>query len=74
MLTIISGGQAGVDLATLDVTIELGIGYCGWCPRGGFAEDMPDPPGLVAEYPGLRETPDADPRLRTRVSWGALGE
>jgi Circularly permutated YpsA SLOG family len=65
MLTIVSGGQTGVDRAALDVAIELGIGYCGWCPRGGFAEDMPDPPGVLALYAGLRETSDADPRQRT---------
>ena len=65
MLTIVSGGQTGVDRAALDVAIELGIGYCGWCPKGGFAEDMPDPPGVLAFYAGLRETPDANPGQRT---------
>jgi hypothetical protein len=65
MLTIVSGGQTGVYRAALDVAIELGIGYCGWCPRGGFAEDTPDPPGVLAFYAGLRETPDCDPRQRT---------
>src|SRR6185312_7990938 len=62
---IISGGQTGVDRAALDVAIELGIAYGGWCPKGGWAEDMPNPPGLLAVYPSLRETPDADPIQRT---------
>src|SRR6478752_1053403 len=67
MLTIVSGGQTGVDRAALDVAIELGIGYCGWCPKGGFAEDLPDPPGVLSLYPDLRETPAAD--LRQRTEW-----
>ena len=65
MLTIVSGGQTGVDRAALDVAIEQGIPYRGWCPKGGWAEDRPSPPGVLALYPGLRETPDADPRQRT---------
>jgi hypothetical protein len=65
MLTIVSGGQTGVDRAALDVAIELGIPYRGWCPKGGWAEDRPNPPGLLALYPELRETPEADPRQRT---------
>jgi hypothetical protein len=65
MLTIVSGGQTGVDRAGLDVAIELGIPYRGWCPKGGWAEDRPSPPGVLALYAGLRETPDADPRQRT---------
>ena len=28
---------------------------CGWCPPGGLAEDLPEPPGLLALYPELRE-------------------
>jgi hypothetical protein len=65
MLTIVSGGQTGVDRAALDVAIELGIAYRGWCPRGGWAEDLLKPPGVLPLYPELRETPDADPRQRT---------
>src|SRR6476620_8263601 len=65
MLTIVSAGQTGVDRAALDVTIEQGIPYRGWCPKGGWAEDRPSPPGVLALYPGLRETQDADPRQRT---------
>jgi hypothetical protein len=55
-----------VDRAALDAAIETGLGYRGWCPKGGWAEDLPEPPGLLARYPSLRETPEADPALRTR--------
>jgi putative molybdenum carrier protein len=65
MLKIISGGQTGVDRAALDAAIERGIAYGGWCPKGGWAEDMPKPPGLLASYPYLQETPLADPNQRT---------
>jgi Circularly permutated YpsA SLOG family len=65
-LKIISGGQSGVDRAALDVAIERGITYGGWCPRGGWAEDFPNPPGLLARYPHLRETPSSDPAERTQ--------
>ena len=65
MLKIVSGGQTGVDRAALDVAIGRGIAYGGWCSKGGLAEDMPNPPGLLSRYPGLRETPEADPSQRT---------
>ena len=65
MLTIVSGGQTGVDRAALDLAIERGIGYRGWCPKGGWAEDRPSPPSVLALYSELRETPDADPRQRS---------
>ncbi len=64
-MRLISGGQSGVDRAALDVAIARGIGYGGWCPKGGWAEDLPVPPGLLARYPHLRETPLADPGQRT---------
>jgi len=60
-----SGGQTGVDRAALDAAIAAGCRYEGWCPKGGWAEDFPDPPGLLAKYPGLRETSDKDPAQRT---------
>jgi hypothetical protein len=63
---IVSGGQTGVDRAALDMAVALGIPYGGWCPRGGWAEDLPEPPGLLARYPLLQQTPDADPSQRTR--------
>jgi hypothetical protein len=64
-ISIRSGGQTGVDRAALDAAIARGMDYCGWCPRGGWAEDFPNPPGVVAKYPHLRETPSSDPEQRT---------
>jgi hypothetical protein len=64
-MQLICGGQSGVDRAVLDVALACGIAYGGWCPKGGWAEDFPDPPGLKAKYPNLQETPLADPAQRT---------
>ena len=64
-MIIITGGQSGVDRAALDVAIARGVEYAGWCPHGGWAEDFPVPPGLLAHYPKLKETPLADPAQRT---------
>lgn len=64
-MRIISDGQTGVDRAALDVALSCGVAYGGWCPRGGWAEDMPVPPGVLTDYPLLRETPLADPAQRT---------
>jgi Circularly permutated YpsA SLOG family len=68
-MKFISGGQTGVDRAVLDVAIECGFEYGGWCPKGGWAEDLTQPPGLLAKYPKLRETLIADPAQRTE--WNA---
>src|SRR5215510_5032972 len=62
---IVSGGQSGADRAALDFAIARGLEYGGWCPKGGWAEGFPDPPGLIARYPNLRETPERDPKQRT---------
>jgi hypothetical protein len=59
-LTLVSGGQTGVDRAALDVAMGWGIPCGGWCPAGRRAEDGPIDP----RYP-LRETPSADPAQRT---------
>jgi Circularly permutated YpsA SLOG family len=64
-MKLISGGQSGVDRAVLDVALERGVDYGGWCPKGGWAEDFSEPPGLLAKYPNLKETPLADPAQRT---------
>ena len=63
-----SGGQTGADRAALDTAIAHGIDYGGWCPAGGWAEDFPEPPGLLTRYPGLHEAASADPAVRTRLN------
>jgi hypothetical protein len=65
---IVSGGQTGADRAALDVAIELGIDYGGRCPAGGWAEDFPEPPGLLAAYPKLTATAEPEPAVRTRLN------
>lgn len=62
-LCIRSGGQTGVDRAALDAALGLGLSMGGWCPAGRGAEDGPIP----FRYP-LRETPEADPAVRTRLN------
>ena len=64
-MKIISGGQTGVDRAALDAAIEHDLPWGGWCPKGGWAEDFPNPPGLLARYPHLKETILAHPLQRT---------
>ena len=64
-IKLVSGSQSGVDRAVLYVAIERGVAYGGWCPKGGWAEDFHQPPGLLAKYPELKETPLADPAQRT---------
>jgi hypothetical protein len=63
---IVSGGQTGVDRAALEFGRRVGIPIGGWCPAGGRAEDLTEPPGLLAVFPELRETPSADANERTR--------
>ena len=62
---VLTGGQSGVDRAATDVAIACGVAYGGWVPRGGWAEDFPTPPGLLAAYPAFTETPSDDPAVRT---------
>jgi hypothetical protein len=63
---IVSGGQTGVDWAAMELAGRWGIDLGGWVPAGGWAEDRPEPPGVLADHPGLRETPSPDPDERTR--------
>lgn len=60
-LTIISGGQSGVDRAALDFAIAHGMPHGGWCPLGRRAED-----GVLDPRYQLRETESKNYRQRTR--------
>ena len=60
-LTIVSGGQTGVDRAALDVAIEQGVPYAGWCPQGRAAED-----GSIPARYLLSETPSTEYAQRTQ--------
>ena len=60
-----TGGQTGADRAAMDVAREYGIPLCGWCPKGGWAEDYPEAPGLLQDYPELTETPSVGTEQRT---------
>lgn len=67
---IVSGGQTGVDRATLDVAIAHGVPHGGWCPRGRRAEDgrIPDRYGLAAALPCRASTVHGPRRLREHDS------
>lgn len=68
VVRVVSGGQTGVDRAGLEAAVRLGLSYAGWCPRGGRAEDAPEPPGVRLRFPRLRETGTDDPAVRTRLN------
>ena len=59
-ITVVSGGQSGVDRAALDIAIEFGLGHGGWCPKGRIAED-----GIIPEQYELKETPLTSVEQRT---------
>jgi Circularly permutated YpsA SLOG family len=67
-MRIVSGGQSGVDQAALDAAMALGICYGGWVPKGGWAENFQDPPGLLTKYPKMVETETRDPAERTKLN------
>jgi hypothetical protein len=61
---LVSGGQTGVDCASLDVALELGIPCGGWCPKGRRSES-----GTISAAYGLTQTPSED--VAQRTEWNA---
>lgn len=70
LASIRCGGQSGVDRAALDTAKAYGKIF-GWCPKGDWAEDYPDPPGVLLLYPELQETSSMEPEQRT--IWNVRG-
>ena len=60
IIKIISGGQTGVDRASLDVAIELGIEHGGFCPKGRRSEH-----GIIPQKYIMCETESDDYSERT---------
>ena len=60
-ITVISGGQTGVDRGALDAAINLEIPHGGWCPKGRLAED-----GKISKKYQLKETDSEIHAVRTR--------
>lgn len=60
---VVSGGQTGVDRATLDWACSHRIPHCGWCPQGRRASD-----GTLSLKYQLRETESAGYRQRTKLN------
>jgi hypothetical protein len=55
---LVSGGQSGVDRAALDAALAAGLPHGGWCPAGGWVEDLPTPPGpRASEQPAGTAAP-----------------
>lgn len=62
-MKIISGGQTGVDRASLDFAFNNGIDCGGWCPMGRKAED-----GKISEKYPLIETKTSKYSERTKLN------
>ena len=65
IVKVISGGQSGADRGAMDAARQYGLPVGGWCPAGGWAEVFPNPPGVLALYPEMVETPSREVIQRT---------
>lgn len=60
-ITIISGGQTGVDRAAMDFALQKNVPLTGYCPKGRKAED-----GTINKKYPLKELNDSRYSTRTR--------
>jgi Circularly permutated YpsA SLOG family len=49
----------------VDFALAHGVPYGGWVAQGGWAEDFPDPPGVLTRYREFRATSSHHPDART---------
>lgn len=61
MITIISGGQTGVDRGALDAALIHNVSCGGWCPEGRQAED-----GVIDDKYPVKILPGSGYRMRTQ--------
>lgn len=59
-ISIVSGGQTGVDRGALDAGIKLSVPVGGWCPADRKAED-----GRIPDVYPLKEVPEGGYQART---------
>jgi hypothetical protein len=62
-LSIISGGQTGVDRAALDAALRYGVQCGGYCPKEFWAED-----GKISNHYPLTALDDNDPAASPRAN------
>jgi hypothetical protein len=62
---IVTGGQTGVDQASLKIASDEGIEIGGWCPKGGLDEKGNC---ILDKYSSLKETETSDPNERTKLN------
>jgi hypothetical protein len=63
VISIVTGGQTGLDRAAMDFALETGLPIRGFCPKGRLAEDGP----ISTKYP-LQETDSELPEVRTELN------
>lgn len=65
ILKVVSGGQTGVDQASLLVASEMGVEIGGWCPKEGLDENRVN---IRKLHPSLVEATTSNPDERTKLN------